>query len=296
MSTAASLKKELMTWRFLLCTNIWYTVLYQINRVSKHLQSPTGSVELLQRETSAVRQYLQQFRQNGLAGAKTDAREIAETLEIEMTFPEERKHKTTRQFLYEGREESLSTPEEHFNIDFFLPLLDTALTNLNERFSRLEDVYNLYGFLFSKKELSAAIQSDTLLEKCKKKKKMEKALHDIDSDDLVLEVRAAYPAFPDHLSTQTEMLNYIYKEQLLDLYGNLSIAFRLLLTLPITVACGERSFSALKLIKTYLRSTMSQEGLSGLALMSIEHRVRRSLNMEDIVNAFAQAKARKSHF
>lgn len=118
----------------------------------------------------------------------------------------------------------------------------------------------------------------------------------IDSDDLVLEVRAAYHAFPDHLSTPIEMLDYIYKEQLLDLYGNLSIAFRLLLTLPITVASGERSFSALKLIKTYLRSTMSQERLSGLALMSIEHRVRRSLNLDDIINAFAQAKSRKHPF
>lgn len=46
------------------------------------------------------------------------------------------------------------------------------------------------------------------------------------------------------------MLDYIYKEQLLDLYGNLSIALCLLLTLPITIVFGERSFSALKLIKT----------------------------------------------
>lgn len=46
--------------------------------------------------------------------------------------------------------------------------MDTALTSLNERFSRLEDVYSLYGFLFSKEEMSDAIQSDTLTEKCKK--------------------------------------------------------------------------------------------------------------------------------
>lgn len=92
------------------------------------------------------------------------------------------------------------------------------------------------------------------------------------------------------------MLNYIYSEKLLDLYSNLSIALRLLLTLPVSVASGERSFSALKLIKNYMRSTMGQERLTGLALMSIERDVRQSLDMEDIVIAFAENKARKQQF
>lgn len=92
------------------------------------------------------------------------------------------------------------------------------------------------------------------------------------------------------------MLYYIYKEQLLDLYGNLSIALYLLLTLHVTVASGERSFLALKLIKTSLRSTMSKRKLSGLALISIEQNVRRSLDLDNLVSAFAQAKAHKHLF
>ncbi len=41
---------------------------------------------------------------------------------------------------------------------------------------------------------------------------------------------------------------------------------------------------------------MIQERLSALALISVERNIRRSLNMEDIVTAFAVAKARKHHF
>ena len=37
--------------------------------------------------------------------------------------------------------------------------------------------------------------------------------------------------------------------------------FKIFLTLPVTVASAERSFSKLKLIKNYMRSTMSQDRL-----------------------------------
>lgn len=194
----------------------------------------------------------------------------------------------------EGREETQSTPDEQFRREFILPLVDTALNSLNDRFVKMEEVYGLFSFLFSKENMKQSSLTGQLTEKCKN---LEKTLHDVDSEDLVLEIRAAIHTFPDSVaSSPGRMLDYIYREQLLDLYGNLSIALRLLVTLPATVASGERRFSALKLIKTYLRSTMSQERLSGLALISVEHNVRRSLDLDSLVTAFAQAKARKHRF
>ncbi|GBO00603.1 hypothetical protein AVEN_252121-1 [Araneus ventricosus] len=52
---------------------------------------------------------------------------------------------------------------------------------------------------------------------------------------------------------------------------NLSIAQRILLTLSISVASGERSFSKLKIIKNYFRTTTSQTRLSDLAILGIEY-------------------------
>ena len=77
---------------------------------------------------------------------------------------------------------------------------------------------------------------------------------------------------------------------------NVSTALRILLTVPVTVASGERSFSKLKLIKTYLRSTMTQDRLNGLAMISIENDVAASLNYSNLLSAFASAKARKVIF
>ena len=74
---------------------------------------------------------------------------------------------------------------------------------------------------------------------------------------------------------------------------NLAIALRIVPTIPVTVASGEQSFSKLKLTKTYLRASMTQERLVGLALMSIEHDISSTLDYADLIKQFANAKARK---
>jgi len=43
-----------------------------------------------------------------------------------------------------------------------------------------------------------------------------------------------------------------------------------MLTISVSIVSAERSFSKLKLIKSYLRSTMSQQILNGLTLLFIE--------------------------
>ena len=62
--------------------------------------------------------------------------------------------------------------------------------------------------------------------------------------------------------------------------------------MPLTVASAERSFSKLKLIKTYLRSSMSNDRLSQLAVISIENSVARSISFDASLDKWASAKAR----
>lgn len=79
-------------------------------------------------------------------------------------------------------------------------------------------------------------------------------------------------------------------------FSEVCTALLLYLTIPVTVATAERSFSKLKLIKTYLRSSMGQERLSGLATLSIENSRARKLDLSSVVDDFAERKARKINF
>nr|CAH7713142.1 unnamed protein product [Callosobruchus chinensis] len=89
------------------------------------------------------------------------------------------------------------------------------------------------------------------------------------------------------------LLKAIVELDLKKMFPNVVVAMKIFLTMPVTVASCERSFSKLKLIKTYLRSTMGQERLSGLAILSIEGDIARLLSYENVIKNFAMRKARK---
>ena len=76
-------------------------------------------------------------------------------------------------------------------------------------------------------------------------------------------------------------------------YPNAIIAYRILLTIPVTVASAERSFSKLELLKSYLRSTMTQKRLNGLATIALEIDVLEKINYEDIIEAFISTNTRR---
>ena len=73
------------------------------------------------------------------------ARELAEELKVDRSYPEPRRRKKTRLFSYEAVDESdHKTGEEVFRRDFFYPLMDTAYASLQERFKELEAFKSTY--------------------------------------------------------------------------------------------------------------------------------------------------------
>ena len=78
---------------------------------------------------------------------------------------------------------------------------------------------------------------------------------------------------------------YLLKEAFPTLVKLLQIA----LTIAVSTAQCEWSFSALKRIKTFLRSTMSEQRLTDLALLSIEKELSQTLSLDDVIDRFAAA-------
>ena len=62
----------------------------------------------------------------------------------------------------------------------------------------------------------------------------------------------------------------------------------LILVLPATNATSERTFSKLRLIKTYLRSTMTQGRLNHLMICAIYHEYLDNLDLEELAFKYTQ--------
>jgi len=68
---------------------------------------------------------------------------------------------------------------------------------------------------------------------------------------------------------------------------------RIFLTIAVSVATCERSFSKLKLTMNYLNSSMSALRLRNLATLSIEQQLTNNINFDNAIEEFANEKTRK---
>nr|XP_012559134.2 uncharacterized protein LOC100206997 [Hydra vulgaris] len=290
-----SLIEYIRTWPFLLSIIIRYDVLFQINKSSKLLQSSTTSLDILASEIKATNTFLYEYRETGFTDAHIKAQEIAEELGIEKVFPTVRLRKK-KMYSYECADETRQ-PEHQYKADFFLPLIDMSIASVKERFEQVSIFTNLFDFLYRSESLIKACNENSLTVFCTN---LQTKLGDIDSEDLEMELKRFVIVVQEdkntNLKSAYDFLNYIYKEELQETYPNLVIALRIILTTPVTVASAERSFSKLKLIKTFHRSTMVDERLSSLAMLSIENEVARKLSYEGLINKFASMKTRREPF
>ena len=65
------------------------------------------------------------------------------------------------------------------------------------------------------------------------------------------------------------MLETVHENDLFDMFPEFSNVVHILPVIPATCS-AERSFSALRRLKTYLRSTMGQQRVSNITLVNIE--------------------------
>ena len=150
------------------------------------------------------------------------------------------------------------------------------------------------GFLLKVEGLCYGADSNDLKKKCENLGELYSS--DVDGQQLyeeILDCRMLLSSRANmKISRPEELLECIVRNGDESVFPNLRISIQIMLTITVSNANCERSFSKLKLILSYLRASMGQGKLCDLALLSVERAETEKLTLNTI-DQFASVKARK---
>jgi hypothetical protein len=169
------------------------------------------------------------------------------------------------------------------------------LPHLQEDLNNTRVTKKNFGFLFTSETLQS-LDDTSLKSSCDNLGAVltKDGKSDVDANDLYVELKFLQDFIPKENMGPVEILKFLKRH---DCFPNASIAYRVLLTIPVTVALVERSFSKLKLLKSYLRSTMTQQRLNDLATIALESELLEKIDYEYIIEDFiSRNTTRMRHF
>ncbi|XP_050064360.1 uncharacterized protein LOC126553253, partial [Aphis gossypii] len=144
---------------------------------------------------------------------------------------------------------------------------------------------------FSEESLSIATSADQLMqfdyEGSSFLVEHYKDVLNINETDLKSEMLVFKNVIGDNLKD----FNFIKENLNKKVFPNLYLMVQVAITLPISSATSERSFSAKRRINTYLRSTMNQDRFSNLSILHIEKDIE--IKIDEILKLFIDKNKRK---
>ncbi|XP_076076084.1 52 kDa repressor of the inhibitor of the protein kinase-like [Mytilus galloprovincialis] len=148
-------------------------------------------------------------------------------------------------------------PKDYWKRVLFIPFIDHLLQELRDRLIKNEDRFVVQYLIPSKLENCSLQVVDRLFNTFTEDLPSDRDTFNIEVERWKARWSIAEGQIPGTLAESLNLCN-------VDLYPNIYTCLLILLTMLVTTATAERSFSVMRRVKTYLRSTMTTDRLSGL--------------------------------
>lgn len=218
-----------------------------------------------------------------------DVENLADKLDLK--YPSEpRKRKPPR------RLEQIENPEPPVDLTMktrlrkiFFEALDLLKNELESRFDQqsLKAVESLENVLFDACEGKVPTIEDL-------RRALGKYDGDFDIDDLHTQLKMMKNLPGIRLKSCIELADLFRSVSAVtkNIFNEVTKLLTLLLTVPVSAATSERSFSALRRLKTYLRSTMTQKRLNHVTLLHIHKEETADIDLHEVMREFVLRKDR----
>ncbi|KAL9429783.1 hypothetical protein AB3S75_031583 [Citrus x aurantiifolia] len=191
------------------------------------------------------------------------------------------------------------TVAEHYRVNLFYAVMDCQLQELSSRFN--EHAVQLL-ILSSALDPRECRESFRIGDVCQLADKFYPAdFTDVDKMNLKIQLEhyeynvVQHPEFKS-LSTISDLSQWLVSTRKATIFPLVYRIIILVLTLPVSTATTERSFSAMRIVKTRLRNKIEDEFLIDSLIMYIEREIAEKLSIESIVNEFRDMKERRIPF
>ena len=176
------------------------------------------------------------------------------------------------------------TVEHYYRVDVFIVAIDSQLQELNNRFSEpVSQLLRLSATLDPRKsfnsddicKLVTKYYPLDFTEQDKIELKLELQHYELDND---LKLK--------NVTTLSKLCEGLQETEKSETYPLIDRLIRLILTLRVSTPTSKRAFSKMKLVKTRLRSTMSDEFLKSSVILGVERHIVRTVCTNNIIDDF----------
>lgn len=255
--------------------------------LSKFLQQEKVDVKSARNELSIVLEMLERRRKKSDEYFKNIFEEItgvAEEIGCEITLPRVVKNQIHR------KNYPSTDPETYYRQSIYIPALDNLIADLKSRFSK--ETVELYNFsvLFPENDgYSDIVPIKKLLEKYS-------FFLDNPTEILIQELQKELERWCIEWKEKVNLSSYSAIELLNNcnpvIYPRIHFFLRIAASLAVSNATPERTFSALNRLETWLRTTMTQERITGLAMLHIHKNIE--VDIERVIDRYAKKRTAES--
>jgi len=241
------------------------------------LQARDNTVSGMVKAVDAVKSSLLGVRtEDGFANIYNSAQTKVAELDLE-DIAAPRVRRPPKRFATSEVEVAAETPIEHFRSEFF-KVVDTAVQQLSSRIEQ-DGVSNYI-------KLEQVLLRGNISDACN-------SYPELDVPLLRIQLPMFCHQFKYSSTDEAAMLMRSVAPEVRKLFTQVEVLLRLLLVVPASSCEAERSFSALRRLKTWLRSTMTQQRLNHVALCSVHHHYIDNIDIRAVANDFVSGIGRR---
>ena len=284
LTKARGFLHQLNTFEFLVSFNITMRMLSCLRSLTVKLQKASNYIFAAYELVSDVQMEMELLKINCEEEFHlwfSEVKAQAQELDIVVSTP----RITARQVHRENT--PADSPEVYYRRNLMIPFLDHITTELERRFGPIHQTkVKLLGLIPS---VAASYPHASIVEVGEMYKADLPSYHMLSTEFGRWKLKYSSTPEARRPATLEKALQVCDKDD----FPNISILLAIACTLPVTTCETERSNSQLKLLKTYLRSTMTEERLSSLAMIKIHRTMIDNLDFDKLLIDFSNKHPRR---